>query len=340
MSFIKQNEAYQLRAVIDAAELEAAYSTDPNIGMVSEMVNALDDSGRQYVLEKMAERYAVEIRKTKDAAGNEQSYQAHSKAAAEAAIKAGIFEVIEIYLYKKTNSERSLFKEQGSYTYSDNSEEFSKDLQEARAQASEQLSMSRVDSLAEAIGSSACLVQTLGNNLNYQPVIRDRIWIVFSDTLTSIPEGGGEGDTRPVNKLNIDECSVTVVQLGDADSDGKASFVAYYHKSELYPNGRQVQYIANNWFDVPEIHSPDAYDSLMNDEPYNPMVYASGEWFNNEGPQIPIVLWYNDTSGYGKTIMPITPDYYEQCKELSLDASRAMLSVLKSISNATDSLPS
>jgi hypothetical protein len=296
------------------------------------MIDSLDGNDSKYIEEKMATRYATTVDKVKDQVdGTEKTWLVRNNEAKNAAIANGLFEIVGLHTYNHIVRETaSLFTIGSEYEYegSGNVDTFAEDLEAAREMANRDLSMGRVDELSVATGSSCVLVQVLGSILNYQAIPRDKIWVAFNNTIF---ENNVE---RPANQLNIEEATAIVIQLDDADSSGNASYVAYYGRSDKYPQGRQVKYSAKKWDDVPEVGQTgeDAgTDAEFDGEAGNPMTV----WQDQQGsgfvsPEYPIAIWTGSTSGYGKELLPITEGLYKQTLELDLGASRVLMSALKS----------
>jgi hypothetical protein len=327
MAFINTEPGPLTRVHID--KLSDTTDTAPPITGV--MVDSLDGNNALYIEEKMAERYAQYITKGKDeVTGIETQWLAKNNAAKTAAIQYGLFEVCGLFTYNNIIREKAtLFTLGADYEYDGaNSETFAEELNEAREMANRDLSMGRVDELSVATGSSCVLVQVLGSELNYQAIPRDKIWVAFADTIV-------EGDTeRPVNALNIEEATCIVIMLAAPAMDNKAQYVAYYGRSDKYPNGRQVKYSAQSWDDIPEVgdyESGDATDYMAGDEVANPMTYwQSTKAGDVTTPEYPVAIWSGSTTGYGVDLLPVTDGLYKQTLELDLGSSRVLMSAVKS----------
>ncbi len=326
MPFINKEKQQLTRVHIEDPQ-NYAVTVDPIVG---EMVDSLDGNSRTYIEEKMAARFATRIERREDkVTGTEGEFLARSNAAKEAAIEYGLLEVCGLFTFNRIVREwASLWTEGVTYKYDPDNDAFDEELQAARQVGGRNLVMGRVDELASAVGSSSVLVQVLGSELNYQAITRDKITVIFGETIT-------EGDTeRPVNPLNIEEATLVVVQLDSDVTSGNTQYVAYYGRSDKYPQGRQAKYWAKSWDQIPEVDAggEDVIDYMANEtDVANPMTL----WQIQQGkqavtPEYPIATWLGSTSGYGSELMPVTDGLYMQCKEFDLGASRILLSALKS----------
>jgi hypothetical protein len=327
MAFITTEPAPLTRVHID--KLSEATDTAPPI--TSTMVDSLDGNNRIYIEEKMAERYAQYITKGKDeVTGIETQWIAKDNAAKNAAIQYGLFEICGLFTYNNIIREKAtLFTLGADYEYDgSNAETFAEDIEAAREMANRDLAMGRVDELSVAVGSSCVLVQVLGSKLDYQAIPRDKIWVAFADQIT-------EGDKlRPTNTMNIEEATAIVIQLSAPEMDGTSSFVAYYGRSDKYPNGRQVKYTAQQWDDIPDVDESENVefeDYMAGEEIANPMTYfQTTESGDAVTPEYPVAIWSGSTTGYGSDLLPITDGLYHQTLELDLGSSRVLMSAVKS----------
>lgn len=300
-------------------------STDSAPLIVTEMIDALDGNQRHYIELKMAERFAVRMEESTDDSGGTVSKIARSIEAKKAAIEYGLLEVALSYLYDRIVREWNILSRGERFLYDNADDGYIEDIETARKNGSRLLNMIRVDELASATGSAAVLIQVLGSELNYQSIGRDSIWVCFAETII-------EGDKeRPVNPLNIEEASLVVVSLG------AHSYIAYYARSAEYPNGRQVKYTANYWYDIPddsgEAGETDEYSDYRGPDGKvaNPLTLWSN--LNSGGmgiPEYPIATWLGSTKGYGLSLLPVSSSLYKQTKELDLAYSRILMSTLKS----------
>ena len=312
-------------------ELRDAAGDAPSI--VAEIVDTIDGDGLKFITAKMAARFAQEIVSgTNPISGAEERFSVKTKAAAAKAINSGMLETVRLSLMDRIVREKAtLWTEGETYTYDGVGESFAADIQAARAAGADALTMARVDSLGVAVGSSACLVQILGSKLNYQPIRRDCIWVAHA---ADIMDGD---EMRGVNNLAIDEASAVVVKLGTS-ADGKGEFAAWFGRSDVYNNGRFVQYVSDKWSNVPPPgEDADALDYWIDDamtEVGNPLTLWADD-NDGTGPEYPIVTWLGDSAGYGGALLPVQTDLFEQGKEIDLAASRLLLSALKGARGAT-----
>jgi hypothetical protein len=304
------------------------------IGCDSELPDAvdyLDGNFRPYLLQAMADRYATEVVKTVDTInGNTIFNRLRSKAAAKAAISAGLFEAVCTYIYQRITRERAtLFNFGAEYTYTPASGSIASDIEAARDQSGYVKAMQRADWLATGTGSAAIFVQVLGDTFSYQAVSRDKIWIAFDSLIY-------DGDLlRPVNHSRIEEASAIVMNLSGSNSEGKSKYVAFIGRNEEYPNGRMVTYWSNSWSDIPDLKDQNADNYLLDDGSVaNPLTYWQGLQDDPALPEYPIIPWIGDTSSDGSEILPVDLGLFNQSKECDLAASRILTASLKSARGA------
>ncbi len=333
MPFLSREPGRLVRRHMDNSQLAVS---DAGVNpLVSEMIETLDGRGRPYILEKMAARYAQEIQLGTHPLSGEanQRFSVRTNEAKRKAIQAGLLEVSSLYLYQRIVRERATLWTEGQiYTYGDAADGFADDLQEARAEAGDSLAMARVDSLSVGCGSAAVLIQVLGSRLNYQPIRRDSIWVAFAPSITD------DEIERPVDTLRLDDATCVVVRLGASDDGDTSRFAAWFGRSEVYPNGRFVQYATDDWSDIPDVWSDGVLSEYWLDNEQavvaNPLTVYADDHTGGAGPEYPIVTWLCDTSGYGGSLLPVQTDLYQQSKEFDLGASRVLLSALKSARGA------
>ena len=111
------------------------------------------------------------------------------------------------------------------------------------------VTMVRADRVAVALGS--CLVRVLwrGGRLAYEAVPPQCVSLGYG---RQIDDGG---EPRSTDTGDIEDASVVVIKLpriSDESSDSRDHFIAYFGRSAGYPRGRCVEYVASEWYRVPE----------------------------------------------------------------------------------------
>jgi hypothetical protein len=294
----------------------------------------LDGDTHRMLTEMMAKRYCTRIVKAEGGDdevlddGTSSVYYADPILAAEAAVRSGQFEVVDTGIYCKLVHENATLANNTAFEYTDENDNavdaFAADITEAREQAGFSIRLARLDELSVAAGSAAMLVQILGGSYDYQPMLCTALRVVFNKQIV-------DGDTpRPVNTLSIDDASLVVVQLGGKEH------VAYYGRSEQYPQGRMVKYTSANWKDIPGVGQTTATDTLDDaGQPVNPLTRLQDVSGDYSAPEYPIVVWNGTTRKIGTTLMPCDVVAYKNAMEADLATSRILTSSLKAASGMT-----
>lgn len=319
MALWSRTKQMMIRRSVDMSKVASA---DPRVAQAS-----LALSGQQHaqIRRKMAERFATVVERMTDAeSGKTTSHILRTKPAAEAAIRLGLMEVASIWLYQRINRERATLHSYGAnYAYDPASDSFAADLAEMRDAAGRSIQCQRLDWGACGLGSTALLVQVLGDRLSYQSLDPDKIWIAFADEIEDVETG-----VRPTNRREIDEASCVVVALAGTDDKARGKYAAIYGASAKYPRGRQVTYYATSWNQVPDVGSPDASDYADDSGIANPLT----AWKQRQGdatlPEYPVITWVGEPIA-APTLMPVSLGLWEQCAEIDLSMSRVLMSGLK-----------
>ncbi len=242
--------------------------------------------------------------------------------AVELAIINGQQEILTLSTFPMLVSEMAtLFTEQGlSYSYDD--ETTGEEMIALREESGSDLALPRWDTLACATGS-ACLYCSVENGqLVEEEVPVNAIYIAFADEIT---EDGGS--RRPTNMTNIDEASLVVMQMATTSSDTKR-FGAWYGPCEAYPDGRNVVYMANAWYEIPDVGDDTALDYTTSgefkagagaEEIANPLSLHASKENDYSLPTYPFAILYSDPTTPG--LMPVSTSLYESVVELEIMAS-------------------
>jgi len=285
---------------------------------VSEILDFCDGGSQYQVLVKMAERFCTRIERRKDwredeaASDDDGLYYANPIIAARAAVKAKLFEVTTTDIMQKIVRYVGSLAQDTEYQFvndnGDEVEDFAADIKAARKAAGFLLKLGRVEEMAVPCGCVGVLIQQLGTTLDYQPIPSNKLWVVHGGSI--IDESlGRDNELRPTNRLDLEEASVVVVELG-CKGDNRFEFVAYFPRSTDWPNGRQVKYISSEWHMVPDVDAQgDGHVEHYNnageiDNPLTTLQEVSGDY---SIPEIPIVIWRGTPSGIGKELIPTTP---------------------------------
>lgn len=298
--------------------------------VVYSIVDYQDGNKLRWIRQAMAKRFAVRYIKKKDAKGEQQTYQVKDDKAVRMAIESGMFEVSSLGVFDKIIREVADLNRNTSFKFIDENgnenEDVSDKIREIREDANFDLSIGRLDELSVSCGSSAMLIQVLGNKMFYSPVSRNNIYVVYSDYVYD-----GERDAlsqRSANRLDINEATAVIIDLG------KEKHVAYFGRSLFYPQGRMVTYESSNWYSVPEVGTEDSNDYEIDGEIANPLTVYQDEKGDYSLPEYPVVTWYGSANAYGKELMPVDSSLYYDSLEQDVAVSRTLTAALKSARGA------
>ncbi len=301
---------------------------------IAEMVQVIDGGLTPLLVNAVINRFATEIQKTTpDGVALEgietNGFSQVSVASQKAAVVAGLHTIASAGTFSRVAEIRANQFSAGSvYVYPDG-DTFADDLQSARALAHHDRRMSRLDLLA-AVGSAGMLVKADSLGYTYDTFDPAKIWVVFGERLESTA-GKAQVDTN-----NIEHASIIVLQL-DGGSDTKKKYVAYFARQDDYPNGRLVEYEAEEWKSIPDpgrggsdwIATGEWTKDPKLDQSANPMTIQGGLY------EYPIITWQLDSTADGTTLFPITGTaLYDQSFEIDIETSRIAESAGRSASGA------
>jgi hypothetical protein len=339
MSFLQIEQGRLTRLHIEDVKNRAVSGGEK----VSTMLDYLDGGAHPQILKKMALRYCRRIERDPDWQSdgaepqNNGLYFANPILSAQAAVEAGLFEITTIDAYQKITRYVANLTQDTSYKYYDesgNEWDGSEDIEQAREDGGFNLKLARCDEISVATGCCGFMPQQLGSSMDYQPIQSNRLWVVHADEI--IDESiDGENKRRPTNKLNIEEATVVVIELGSI-GNGKFEFLAIYPRSNMNERGRHVKYTASKWSDIPDVGIVGASEHYNKageiDNPLTTLQETNQNW---EAPEIPIVIWYGVPVGVGSKLLPTMDALYETCLELDLGNSRALTTANKSATGVT-----
>jgi hypothetical protein len=285
----------------------------------------LDGKQYDYLMRKMAQRYCATIRRG-DSTGADtddeiELYYADPNIAAEAAVRAGMFEIIDTGVFTKINTEMASLAPSSVFSFVTESGEeatdFAAEIEAARQIGQFNSRLLRAEQIACACGCSAMLIQIIGGRLNYQPIVPTSIRFLFAPTIVE------DDEERPADSMLIDDAVAVIIQM---ESE---KFCALFGRSEEYPNGRQVVYRTTQWQDIPQIIG--AGDTVDADgQPYNPLTMLQNVTDDYSTPEYPVSLWYGTGRQIGTTLLPCDLSTWKNSVEVDLAACRVMTASLKS----------
>jgi hypothetical protein len=308
-----------------------------------QIVDYMDGNDIFWIKSQMAERYAMRIEKVQNPKGETEVIQIKDQKAISQAMKSKMFEVNSLGVLNKIISETADLSRNTSFKYINtaNGEEataVAESIAFLRDEAAFSLSLARTDELSVGVGSSAMWIQVIGNQMVYNPVSRDNIFIAFSDRVLQ------NNEYRPSKKFNIQEAAVVVIRLENS------KYVAYFGRSEEYPQGRMVTYKSSSWDGIPDVGG-DTYDEYVDEDGNiaNPLTLNQDDQDDYTLPEYPVVIWRGDSKGYGKKLMPVNSSTYDQCLDLDVASSRIQTAanksargswqILRDTASASDQIP-
>jgi hypothetical protein len=323
MSILNTEPRQRIRIHGAMGSLEDGFEYTTGRSTVNDAIDYHDGNDRYHIKAKMAERYAVEYVREEAPSGKVTVVQRKSKRAIQTAIDNEMYEVVVRGMSTKVSGLVATLAEDGNFAYTSTSsdggdpkrdDDAKRDIEEDRNAGAFAIRLARVDDLSVLNESSVMYIQVLNGRLNYQPVPADKVFVVFGD---SIQQSDKYTDLRAVDRLELEDALAVILQLSDK------KFAAYFGRSDIYPDGRFVQYESESWSTVPDVNSAEA-EEYLNDagDIANPLTMLQNSRGNYSTPEYPIVIWYGSNKGTGKTIMPISNRLFESSREVDLSASR------------------
>lgn len=320
MTFLTKTDSGKTR--IAPSSIKDAYSAPMGRSDVARWLAYHDGDDRRQTLENMCSRYAVEIVKGKNpTTGEEQTWTAKTVSAKAAAIFHRLFEVVNRMLSNKiTGMVASLFDTSKFVFAKDGTvdDQITQDINEERKAGGFKVRFSRADEVSVAVGSCVVLTQVLNDKLNYQAISPDKVWIVFGTEIEA------DDKKRAVDNLDVEDAYCIVIQLDDE------RFVAFFARSDMYPQGRRVEYEASEWSAIPEPADKKSSDFLGDDgEVANPLTELQDKHGVYTSPEYPVIVWKGTTRGIDGNVTPIDLAMMETCGEIDLTDSRTSMSANK-----------
>ena len=327
MTILEKTNSPRTRVSID--NLSDGWTDQRARGSVHASLDYHDGNDRYYIEDKMADRFATEVIKTKNKqTGELETHQIRSQHAKRVAIQNHFYEATPRKIHRKITTWVGSLANTSVFTYTKDGkpdEEFQQDMQSERQNGAFALAFARTDQISVMVGSCIMMPQVINDSFNYQPIPPSKVWVPFGESIKQDSASGEEID-RPVNKLRLEDALAVVVHLGEKN------YVAYFGRSTDYPQGRRVEYEAESWDTIPE-----PYDDSATTRDYigdsgeiaNPLT----EWQDKQGdftsPEYPIIVWQGDSDGIGKELIPVSDTLYLSSLEIDLSASRTSMSANK-----------
>lgn len=318
MALWKRTVGWRTRKPVDMTRVASCDSRVPTA------VEYMTGKSHKHIRTMMAERFATVVERIKDPdSGKTTSHILRSKPAAAAAIALGLQEVAVTALMQRINRERATLYSFGArYGYDPAPETFGADVADLRAASEHVLMCQRMDWIACGVGSSAMMIQVIGDRLNYQQIDPDKIWIGFAETIIE------DDEERPVNQREIEDASCIVIQLAGTNEQGQSKYVAIFGASGDYPRGRQVAFFASSKDQIPAVGSGDASEYMDAEGIGNPLTIWKQRQNDPRMLEYPIAVCLGEVVA-SPELMPVNLSLFEQSKEIDLSYSRLLMSGLK-----------
>ena len=174
------------------------------------------------------------------------------------------------------------------------------------------------------LGCSVLWMEFLGGLIKYRTIDPGKMKVCFDELIDD-----DEGETRPVNYLDLEDATCVVVETGSVDGIMK-SYLAVFGRSIDYPLGRYVSYQSSgDGKEIPEVGDEGTFDWRTPDtnEPANPLSLYAEEHPDLSLPEYPFVIFYGGHVRRDR-LFPISSTILEEALEADVTASH-----LRGISN-------
>ena len=250
-------------------------------------------------------------------AESKDEYDTYERSAVAKALDHGLLETVVIRSYRTiVEALATLFtQDDQAYTYS--VEGVADTVATLRRKGNYSREMIRGDRLGTGMGS--CLVRVLqrSGGTQYEAIPVQNVFLGYGVSVF-------EGSQRATDTSDIEDASVVAIRLPhDADETTVVEkWIAYMGRSEKYPRGRCVEYLAREWFNIPEPGSVGAIDFLYEGAVANPLTVVQEIHGADKVPyEYPVAVLYGTDAG--TSTLPINGlSLYQVCTELDIAWSR------------------
>lgn len=306
---------------------------------IRDIVTILDGGGLNILKENVIRRFATEITKQStgqdasqieiDAEAGTEGWKTKRDIAASLAISEGMHTISSLFGFRRVVFNRAtLFSNPGQYTYSKDPGSWLQDFVDDRRTALHDRRMSRLDLLATGIGSCACYVSGDARGYRYNVFDPTKIWVVHNDKLLV------DDQEVDVDRLSIDDATVVVMLNGystNASGETVGKYLAYFGRSDIYPEGRMVRYESHGWHDIPDPgnggwdYTTSSVTQTPGGEYANPLTLYSDQTNNQSSVEYPIINWQMDKTADGTCIFPVSGSFlFDNMFEIDTEFSRNM----------------
>lgn len=186
----------------------------------------------------------------------------------------------------------------------------------------------KADTISCSVESGPMLTSWQGGGLRYNAFSPACLYAIFQDEILD------DGEPRGVDYTDIEDATVVIIQLARS-TDGRIAnasdnaYMAFFGRSDQYPYGRFVQYVANNYYDIPEVGEYGAVD-YPGPGPKgegNPLSILATQ-VSRYVPEYPVIILNGGITITDDTLVPVTTSLWENCVELDVGLSRLLKDVL------------
>ncbi len=325
----------------------AGHTSGVTDAMCDQVLNYYDRINvRDTIKSAMADRFAVKIQRDENDLG--VVVEKLERGSIRDAINEGLYEVVQLGLMDRIVRTTATMHTEGEtwqYVMGDGETE-AEDVAELvatiRRRGEAIRGMVRADRLSVALGSSVLHLRYMGNHVSYEPIPCHSVRVGFPTFVT-------EGDTRrPADPASIRDAKAVVIKLStmaeaglEVTSEetnaavggvgGKGAFLAYCGASTDYPDGRLMQFTADDTDDLPGARVKGVLDwtpadgwvdAADTDAMANPLTLAQRELDDYSIPEYPIAVYLGCDARYYRELLPRTGhDLFETSKEFDMAAS-------------------
>lgn len=182
--------------------------------------------------------------------------------------------------------------------------------------------LTTADARSLQCGSSIVFVEFVDGRLRYRVCAPGQLQVLFPTSVQVYDRTRAEPRTQPADFRKIDDAACVVICTGTID-DLNNRYVAIFGRSDEYPIGRYVSYIANgDGKDVPEPNSSNTWDWVNeNGEIANPLSWYAENNPDIETPEYPIAVVYGGTVS-DDSLLPLSDSLMQDSLEVDIAASQ------------------
>lgn len=334
-----QNQKRVRRSI---AEAKWSTQTEENTKR-DEAIDYFDGRGTSdYLREKYADRYAYGLFQERAEGG--LLVKRYRRGLAPDAVGAGMYQIVETRTaHRIVRSLATLFTQPDArWRYvidsvdqdtgqaeEEDAEDAAEIIQANRLAGGFSQAAIRTDRVSCLLSSSALRVRYHAGRLKYDGGVPPQsIWCVF-------PEWIIDGDQeRAPDMSDIEDAERVIIQLEDAacstTTTSDSQYLAFFGRSESWPHGRMVTYMAREPYAVPLFGAAGAVDYMIGEEPCNPLtalqdgLAGHADGFAICPHEYPIVMLYGQDVPRDRVVPETSFTLFDNSVELDLQLSRIM----------------